>query len=406
MHLKRYRSSTVRDALAQARAELGPDALVLSTRLVSVRGVRGWLGTREVELTAAHDSPVSSSRPSGRSADTLPADELAAVLSRLTNFGTLSKPDAAAAEAAAAAIRAALVKAPNVGAALDAEDARDDEEFHNAAIEMRAPRQKDPGVEAIIGRLCATGLHRDLAERIARDVPKLQRRNGSIAALERAAAAHLTTLTTGDEGYAPVELFVGPPGAGKTTTIAKIAAQERARRGMRLNLLAADGFRVGAVEQLRLYADIIGTPFTVARTPADIEQSLLGTRGPVLVDTAGRSARDPRAHEIVSMLSGMSGVRTHLVVPAAASVRDVHRVLDIYGDKSPRRVVLTRVDEAESVSPLMQVFQERGLKVSYLGTGQRVPDDLERATPERLAAHVLGHGVPVQGGAGSAGSAA
>src|SRR6266536_2752065 len=122
MHLKRYRSSTVRDALAQARAELGPDALVLSTRLVSVRGVRGWLGTREVELTAAHDSVVSSSRPSGRSADTLPADELAAVLSRLTNFGTLSKPDAEAAEKTAAAIRAALIKAPHVGDALDAED--------------------------------------------------------------------------------------------------------------------------------------------------------------------------------------------------------------------------------------------------------------------------------------------
>src|SRR5262249_53608533 len=166
----------------------------------------------------------------------------------------------------------------------------------------------------------------------------------------------------------------GRPGTGKTTTIAKIAAQERARRGTRLNLLAADGFRVGAVEQLRLYADIIGTPFTVARTPAEIERSLLDTRGPVLVDTAGRSARDPRAHEMVSMLSDLPGVRTHLVVPAAATVRDVNRVLHIYGDKSPKRVVLTRVDEAESVSPLMHLFQERGMQISFLGTGQRVPE--------------------------------
>jgi len=398
MHLKRYRSSTVREALAQARAELGPDALVLSTRLVSVRGVRGWLGAREVELTAAHDATVSTSRPSGRSAD-IPADELTAVLSRLTKFGKGNVPDGIAIDQAAAAIRAALVNAPNVGMALDAEEARDEEEAHNAALEARAPRKKDPGIEAIVGRLCATGLTRDLAERIAHEVPKLQRRNGSMAAIEKAAAAHLSPLATGDEGYAPVELFVGPPGAGKTTTIAKIAAQERARRGVRLNLLAADGFRVGAVEQLRIYADIINTPFAVARTPAEIERTLLDTKGPVLVDTAGRSARDPRAHEVVSMLSGMPGVRTHLVVPAAATIRDVNRVLDIYGDKSPKRVVLTRVDEAESVSPLMQVFQERGLKISYLGTGQRVPEDLERATPERLAAHVLGDGVPMQGSA-------
>ena len=147
------------------------------------------------------------------------------------------------------------------------------------------------------------------------------------------------------------------------------------------------------MEQLRLYADIIGSSFAVARTPAEIERSILTTRGTVLVDTAGRSVRDPRAQEVVSMLSGLPGVRTHLVMPAAASVRDLRNVLDAYGEKGPNRVVLTRVDEADSVSPLMHVLHERGLKVSYLGTGQRVPEDLERATPARLAAHVLGHGV-------------
>jgi flagellar biosynthesis protein FlhF len=259
-----------------------------------------------------------------------------------------------------------------------------------------SPVKKDGSIEALIARLCATGLHRDFAERIAQGVPRLQRRNGSLAALERSVATELATFATGEEGYAAVELFVGPPGAGKTTTIAKIAAQERARRGHKLNLLAADGFRVGAVEQLRLYADIIGSQFAVARTPAEIERSILTTRGTVLVDTAGRSVRDPRAQEVVSMLSGLPGVRTHLVMPAASSVRDLRNVLDAYGEKGPNRVVLTRVDEADSVSPLMHVLHERGLKVSYLGTGQRVPEDLERATPARLAAHVLGHGV-VQG---------
>lgn len=266
---------------------------------------------------------------------------------------------------------------------------REEEEADAAA----GPVKKDGSIEALIARLCATGLHRDFAERIAQGVPRLQRRNGSLAALEKSVATELATFAAGEEAYAPVELFVGPPGAGKTTTIAKIAAQERARRGQKLNLLAADGFRVGAVEQLRIYADIIGSSFAVARTPAEIERSILTTRGTVLVDTAGRSVRDPRAQEVVSMLSGLPGVRTHLVMPAAATVRDLRSVLDAYGEKGPNRVVLTRVDEADSVSPLMHILHERGLKVSYLGTGQRVPEDLERATPARLAAHVLGHGV-------------
>jgi flagellar biosynthesis protein FlhF len=197
-------------------------------------------------------------------------------------------------------------------------------------------------------------------------------------------------VSSGDEPYAPVELFIGPPGAGKTTTIAKIAAQERARRGTRLNLLAADGFRVGAVEQLRLYADIIGSPFSVARTPREIEVSLGRTTGPVLVDTAGRSASDDRALEVATLLGGVPGVRTHLVMPAAASVREAARLLDTYGEHA-RRVVLTRLDEADSISPLMHLFAERDLAVSYLGTGQRVPEDLERATPHNLARHIVGH---------------
>jgi flagellar biosynthesis protein FlhF len=334
MHLKRYRAATVREALAAARHELGREALVLSTRLVAARGMRGWIGAREVELTAALDGAVSESRPLARAAD---------------------------------------VPTP---AAHDLEP-----EFTGAPA--------DP----LVARLCATGLHRRLAERIAREVPRQHRRTVSPAQLTDSLAGHLGAVAASDEGYAPVELFVGPPGAGKTTTIAKIAAQERARRGARLSLVAADGFRVGAVEQLRLYADIIGSPFTVARTPRDIEQSLSQARGPVLVDTAGRSSSDARALETVSALASTPGIRTHLVMPAASSVRDAARILDTFGSHA-RRVVLTRLDEADSISPLMHLFADREMSVSYLGTGQRVPEDLERATPYNLARHIVGLDVP------------
>jgi flagellar biosynthesis protein FlhF len=395
MHLKRYRSATVREALAQARAELGPDALVLSTRLVALRGLRGWLGHREVELTAAHDSVMSESRPSERSADM--ADELARTFEAAEATTSFSRHGGGYGGSFGGGLTSRAGGAARGGRTADqiASDrfAERMERRDEEAAEAASPVKKDGSIEALIARLCATGLHRDFAERIAQGVPRLQRRNGSLEALERSVATELATFAAGEEAYAAVELFVGPPGAGKTTTIAKIAAQERARRGHKLNLLAADGFRVGAVEQLRLYADIIGSQFAIARTPAEIERSILTTRGTVLVDTAGRSVRDPRAQEVVSMLSGLPGVRTHLVMPAAASVRDFRNVLDAYGEKSPNRVVLTRVDEADSVSPLMHVLHERGLKVSYLGTGQRVPEDLERATPARLAAHVLGHGV-------------
>jgi flagellar biosynthesis protein FlhF len=347
----RFRALTVDDAAAAARAAHGDDVEIVATRMVAAAGLRGLLGLREVEVTVEpiDDRPRRSSvrRPAPAPADAAPS------------LGAAPAPPTAA-------ILDRLRAAARRGAAADA-------------------GRPDP----LVAQLLSTGLDRTLAERVARGVPRGPRRVAAASAIERALATELGGLVSGDEPYAPVELFVGPPGAGKTTTIAKIAARERAQRGRRLSLLAADGFRVGAVEQLRLYADLIGSPFAVARTPAEIERSLVATRSPILVDTAGRSIGDARALEVAERLSSLPGVRTHVVLPAGSSVRQAARLLDAYGTRA-RRVVLTRLDEGDSVAPLLKLLAERDLTVSYLGTGQRVPDDLERASAAALARHILG----------------
>lgn len=339
MHLKRYRGTTVRDALAAARADLGPAALVLSTRLVPAHGLSGWLGQRVVEVTAALDRKVSESRTPEASAPT---------------------PDRPAAATPAATSAA----------------------------------------EAIAARLAATGLDQVLAAEVAGRVPATRRRQPDTRDLARALGERLQWLAVGDEAFAPIEVFVGPPGAGKTTTIAKIAAQQRARRGTRLGLVAADGFRVGAVEQLRLYADIIGAPFTVARALPDVERAVAESRTPVLVDTAGRSPRDHEALDLFSVVGSWPQARTHLVVPASTPPDALDRLIDAYAVANPTRVVFTKLDEGGSLAPLMSLLRRRDLVVSYLTTGQRVPEDLERATPARLAARVLGTG-PDEAGAAS-----
>jgi flagellar biosynthesis protein FlhF len=322
MQLKRYRMPTVQEALALARLELGPDALVLSTRLVSRAGVSGWLGNREVEVTAATDRNVSEDRP---------------------------------------------------------------------PMQPRRQGGQEPDLrEGTIARLCASGLERSLASEIADAVPGDRRRGASLKNLRLALAERLGSMATGDEPGSPIEVFVGPPGVGKTTTIAKIAARERARKGKRLGLVAADGFRVGAIEQLRLYADIIGSPFTVARSAPDLDKALRGRRTSVLVDTAGRSPGDPSAREFYDVLGAHPNVRTHLVIAAGTPSRDVARICERYKVARPNRVVLTKLDETESLAPLVGVLREFDLPISYLGTGQRVPEDLERATAAALSARVLG----------------
>jgi flagellar biosynthesis protein FlhF len=353
METMRFRAQTVEDAVAAACAAHGDDADILSTQMVSARGVKGLLGLREVEVTVAAPRQASVRRRAAPTTDAPPS------------VGAAPAPPQAAGPVPAGLIERLLAG--------------------RRATQGDGAGRPDP----LVAQLVATGLDRELAARVARGVPRGPRRVAAAAAIEAALARELGGLVSGDEPYAPVELFVGPPGAGKTTTIAKIAARERAQHGRRLSLLAADGFRVGAVEQLRLYADLIGSPFAVARTPAEIERSLGSTRSPILVDTAGRSLGDARALEVAERLSSLPGVRTHVVLPAGSSVRQAARLLDVYGARA-RRVVLTRLDEGDSVAPLLKLLAERDLTLSYLGTGQRVPDDLERASGAALAGHILG----------------
>jgi len=254
-----------------------------------------------------------------------------------------------------------------------------------------APRQRglDAARAGVVARLTAAGIDSRLAEAVGARMTPSECRGASDVALRKALAAELASISGTDATYEKFEVFVGPPGVGKTTTIAKIAAQERAKSGQTLALLAADAFRAGAIEQLRSYAAVIGAPFRIARNADDLSQAIAAARHPSLIDTAGRSPADGHLADVIAVLDRTKGVRTHLVLAADTSAATARRILDRYNAMRPSRVVITKLDESESLAPLLSVIRERALPVSYLGTGQRVPEDLMRATPAGLAAALL-----------------
>lgn len=327
MHLKRYTGETVKDALKAVRTELGPEALVLTTRLVPAPAPRGWFGSRLVEITAAANRPP------------VPVDRQPA-------------PVAAPAEPV------------------------------DSAASQRS--------REIAARLTASGLDSALANVVAKAHPPEQRRGASTLGLRRTLAAQLASLVAEDRDYAPVEVFVGAPGVGKTTSIVKIAAQELACRGNRLGLVAADAFRPGAVEQLRSFASVLGSPLAVARTPYDLLTIIESATAPILVDTAGRSASGDDTRDMLDVIAGRPGTRVHLVAEAGTSPAVMEKLLARFAPAAPSRLLLTKVDEAGSLAPLLSLLRERQLPLSYLGTGQQVPEDLEVATPRALAARITG----------------
>jgi flagellar biosynthesis protein FlhF len=239
-------------------------------------------------------------------------------------------------------------------------------------------------------RLVSNGLAQPLAEAVAARMSRHDLRAPSDTALRDALAEEIAPLASPVAALPAVEVFLGPAGAGKTTTIAKIAAQERAAGRETRALISADGVRAGAFTQLRTYAAITGSPFRVANSPQDLREALDQARLPVLLDTAGRLPTDPALLDLLGVLRNRTNVVTHLVLPAETTVESANRVLDRYAFTRPASVVITKLDETRSAAPLVAALRDRNLPVSYVASGHQVPEDLVRATPEVLAAAMLG----------------
>ncbi|MFP6764526.1 MAG: hypothetical protein VB858_12940, partial [Planctomycetaceae bacterium] len=194
-------------------------------------------------------------------------------------------------------------------------------------------------------------------------------------------------------GHRKVVALVGPTGVGKTTTIAKLAANFRLRDGIRMGLVTVDTYRIAAVEQLRTYAEIIDLPMKVVTTPLEMRQALEELSGLdlVLIDTAGRSPRDDlKIQELQSLLLEADVDEVHVVMSLTASVRSIRMTCDQFAAVSPTALILTKLDEAPGMGSLLSVARQVSLPVSYLTTGQDVPEDIESAEPQRVSRLVLG----------------
>lgn len=180
-----------------------------------------------------------------------------------------------------------------------------------------------------------------------------------------------------------VYALVGPTGVGKTTTTAKLAARCVVRHGAdKVALLTTDGYRIGAHEQLRIYGRILGVPVHAVRDASDLRRTLIELRDKhmVLIDTVGMSQRDQQVTEQVAMLSGSGDVRRLLVLNATVRSDTLDDVVRSYsapnGGADLAGTIVTKVDEAVSLGPVLDVLLRQQLPLFYVANGQRVPEDL------------------------------
>ena len=261
-------------------------------------------------------------------------------------------------------------------------------------------------IEAAHAHLLEQELDSDLAARIINDVAKQfagASNQPSDADVRHALEQRLVAILPSDDedpfAMAPGAngarriAFVGPTGVGKTTTLAKIAAQLKLKRGLRVGIVAADTYRIAAVDQLRTYAEILGLPVEVASSPKDAARACasLSDVDVILIDTAGRSQNDHmKISELRAFLASAAPDETHLVLSATASARTLARAAETFGAVGVNRIVLTKLDEAATFGTLVSLIERLGKRVSFFTQGQEVPDHIEIARSRRLAALILG----------------
>lgn len=186
--------------------------------------------------------------------------------------------------------------------------------------------------------------------------------------------------------------MVGPTGVGKTTTLAKLAAQYMLYRNKDVAMVTIDNYRIAAVEQLKVYGQIMNIPVEVAFTSEELGKILdqYQNKDLVLIDTAGRSPRnDEEMHDLRAVLDPFKDIEAHLVLSATTREEELFDIIKSFDILSPKSTIFTKVDECDFLGSILNVHFCHEYPISYLAKGQRVPEDLLFAEPKLIAELVM-----------------
>ncbi len=422
--IKTYKGKTVADALAQVKKDLGRDAVILHTRTYKAGGFWG-VGARTLhEITATTSmtvaglsgrashrtgkptpAPAASERPSSREWFEPPESDRAAM--------TAAAPITTAATTYTAAPFIAPASAAQPGPAPGPAGAQLHDEL--AAIKrmvgqvlQSASGVRHVGVPEALFDCYLKLVQAEVATEVADEIVGAVRDElepGELAdsevvrqAVLRRLAAYIPVaqvpgkLERAPDGRPLTIALVGPTGVGKTTTVAKLAATCKLRRNRRVGLITCDTYRIAAVEQLRTYANIIGLPLRVAMTPAEMARACdeLSDCDIILIDTAGRSPRDDeRLAELQRFIEAAAPHQIHLVLSGTSGEGALRSAAERFAALGPNHVIFTKLDEAVSFGTLIGIARRIEATLSYVTTGQEVPDQIEAGNADRLARLVL-----------------
>jgi len=376
MKIQTFKAKSMQQAIDMVRHELGPEATVLHTRELHAGLLGRLFFGKEYEIAASCEANVPSRLTPAVSFEPIHATPTSEIDYRQKYRDDFRR---------------------QLGTELD------ELGFMSAELNHRVSDSTVQHLPAALFEIYTDLIEADLEDRIAQEFIEHLRSETTVDLDDSCSMrAELTRLVENEihvsgplqtsAGQGRVVALVGPTGVGKTTTIAKLAANYRLRENKTVGLITVDTYRIVAVEQLRTYAEIIDLPMEVVSTPREMREAIARMKSLdlVLMDTAGRSPRDEvRIQELKAMLTEANPAEVHLVLSATGGAKSLTTTANRFATVGTTSMIVTKLDEATGLGNLLSVIRGCGLPISYVTDGQNVPDDIQVAQKHSLAQQIL-----------------
>lgn len=361
MKIKKYIGNTSHEAMLKMKKELGPDAVVLSTKTVRAKGLFGYFKKPMIEITAAYEEKdMLRERPDTNYNNKLNniSDELVELKKIIKEF-PLNKPFT-----------------------------------YNESYENILPET----LKLYYNRMVNNGINSKIALDLLKDInDKVNLNEKDEGTIEKIIKYNLlealgdpAPITINDEQK--VIFFVGATGVGKTTSLAKIAANLVMQQKYNIGIITADTYRVAAVDQLKIYSDILELPLQIAYNREDMIKAyeLYKDKDIILVDTAGRNHNDiEQVEQLKSIVNTIDNKEVYLLLNATTDFKVLKTLLERYEFLEDFKVIITKIDEAENYGNILNVKHITNKELSYYTTGQNVPDDINIIDKEEIVKELI-----------------
>lgn len=376
MKIKRYLVENMSEAIKAIKNDLGSEAIIVSSRKVRQKGWVGFFKPRLLEVTAAVDKTVERNPR-----DIFPEENNFKVKNEKKEYDLKEKEDSLKEDNLIKEIteiksmikQFAVVKKKGKGS------------YRNKHMSRWEQILLDWGINEELCKTLLKGIKiKDFQEQDAMDAAILEK--------VREKACFLLKELYCESKQKKVLSFIGPTGVGKTTTLVKLAAQFALFQRKKIGIITIDTYRIGAVEQLKTYGDIIDVPVEVVMTPAELKEALekYWDKDVILVDTSGRSYKNAiQIRMLKNFLEKIPQGQVFLVLSCSTKESDLIKNVESFSPLEFTRFIFTKTDETDSLGTILNLALDLKIPVEYITNGQNVPDDIELMDPGKLAGMVL-----------------